>query len=93
MDGGHCSARAGSNLTSCDATGAACGRGADCPPDPALLSRGGLGNLTAYTGMTWVGFRPSDNECGKYNVPVRRAAESTVRQNIRKQNRKTKSGI
>jgi hypothetical protein len=30
----------------------------------------GLGNLTNYTGMTWVGFRPSDNECGRYNVPV-----------------------
>merc|ERR1712232_840465 len=31
---------------------------------------GGLGNATTYTGMTWAGFRPSDEESGKYNVPV-----------------------
>jgi meiotically up-regulated gene 157 (Mug157) protein len=27
------------------------------------LSREGKGNLTAYTGMTWSGFRPSDDRC------------------------------
>ncbi len=27
------------------------------------LGRGGLGSLTAFTGMTWSGFRPSDDAC------------------------------
>ena len=54
----------------CVATGHECVRGYSCPPSPPLLSRGGLGNLTKNIGMTWVGFRPSDNECGRYNIPV-----------------------
>lgn len=70
VDGGHCSEREGSNHTFCNATGAVCKNGVACAPSPPLLTRDGLGNLTNYTGMTWVGFRPSDNECGKHNVPV-----------------------
>ena len=38
-------------------------------PDPPVLTRHGLGNLTQYTGMTWVGFRPSDDDTGKFNIP------------------------
>ncbi|CAG7654342.1 glycoside hydrolase family 125 protein [Paenibacillus allorhizosphaerae] len=30
---------------------------------PGQLPRDGKGNLTAYTGMTWSGFRPSDDPC------------------------------
>ncbi|NLS85965.1 MAG: glycoside hydrolase family 125 protein [Ruminococcaceae bacterium] len=34
------------------------------------LSRGGLGAKTAYTGMTWSGFRPSDDACTYgYSIP------------------------
>lgn len=35
---------------------------ADCPPTDTLV-RDGKGSLTAYTGMTWSGFRPSDDAC------------------------------
>jgi hypothetical protein len=69
-DGGRCSGRHGSNKTFCDATGLECTPGVACAPSPPLLTRNGLGNETNYTGMTWVGFRPSDNECGRFNVPV-----------------------
>jgi meiotically up-regulated gene 157 (Mug157) protein len=70
IDGGTCSRRHGTNKTYCDATGLECKRGVACRPQTPLLPRGGLGNLTNFTGMTWVGFRPSDNECGRYNIPV-----------------------
>ena len=33
-----------------------------CPPSDTLPN-GGLGTPTAYTGMTWSGFRPSDDAC------------------------------
>jgi len=34
----------------------------DCPPSDTL-TRDGKGSLTGYTGMTWSGFRPSDDAC------------------------------
>ncbi|WP_123042160.1 glycoside hydrolase family 125 protein [Cohnella candidum] len=34
----------------------------DCPPTDTL-ERGGKGTETAFTGMTWSGFRPSDDAC------------------------------
>jgi meiotically up-regulated gene 157 (Mug157) protein len=35
------------------------------------LTRGGRGSETAFTGMTWSGFRPSDDACAfGYNVPA-----------------------
>lgn len=34
----------------------------DCPPSDTL-PREGRGAVTAYTGMTWSGFRPSDDAC------------------------------
>ncbi|RIX60589.1 glycoside hydrolase family 125 protein [Paenibacillus nanensis] len=34
----------------------------NCPPTDTL-TREGRGSLTAYTGMTWSGFRPSDDAC------------------------------
>ncbi|HWT73994.1 MAG TPA: glycoside hydrolase family 125 protein [Mobilitalea sp.] len=34
----------------------------NCPPSDTL-SREGRGEPTAYTGMTWSGFRPSDDSC------------------------------
>lgn len=34
----------------------------DCPPSDTLPS-GGKGTPVAYTGMTWSGFRPSDDAC------------------------------
>jgi meiotically up-regulated gene 157 (Mug157) protein len=70
VDGGQCSKRHGTNATFCDATGVECKPGVACAPTPPLLTREGLGNVTNYTGMTWVGFRPSDNECGRFNIPV-----------------------
>ena len=42
------------------------------PGEPAseTLSRNGLGSPVAHTGMTWSGFRPSDDACVYgYNVP------------------------
>ncbi|WP_375708470.1 glycoside hydrolase family 125 protein [Paenibacillus albidus] len=42
----------------------------DCPATDTLV-RGGKGSLTAYTGMTWSGFRPSDDACEYgYLVPA-----------------------
>ncbi|WP_339187370.1 glycoside hydrolase family 125 protein [Paenibacillus sp. FSL P2-0121] len=40
----------------------------NCPPTDTL-AREGKGTLTAYTGMTWSGFRPSDDAC-KYGYLV-----------------------
>ena len=41
----------------------------DCPPSDTLV-RDGRGPRVAYTGMTWAGFRPSDDACRYgYNVP------------------------
>ncbi|WP_277678066.1 glycoside hydrolase family 125 protein [Gracilibacillus dipsosauri] len=34
----------------------------DCPPSDTLI-REGLGHPVQYTGMTWSGFRPSDDAC------------------------------
>ncbi|MBO4884450.1 MAG: glycoside hydrolase family 125 protein [Clostridia bacterium] len=34
----------------------------NCPPSDTL-SRGGMGEPVAFTGMTWSGFRPSDDAC------------------------------
>ena len=38
-------------------------------PESDTLEREGLGSKTAYTGMTWSGFRPSDDAC-KYGYLV-----------------------
>lgn len=41
----------------------------DCPPSDTL-TRDGLGPLTGHTGMSWAGFRPSDDACiFGYNIP------------------------
>ncbi|GAB2482868.1 glycoside hydrolase family 125 protein [Promicromonospora xylanilytica] len=41
----------------------------DCPPSDTLV-RAGRGPEVAFTGMTWAGFRPSDDACRYgYNVP------------------------
>ncbi|WP_201772938.1 glycoside hydrolase family 125 protein [Devosia riboflavina] len=41
----------------------------DCPPSDTL-TREGLGSITGPTGMTWAGFRPSDDACVYgYNIP------------------------
>lgn len=40
----------------------------NCPPHDTL-SNGGRGEPTAYTGMTWSGFRPSDDSC-KYGYLI-----------------------
>ncbi|WP_449396692.1 glycoside hydrolase family 125 protein [Devosia riboflavina] len=41
----------------------------DCPPSDTL-TRDGLGPITGHTGMTWAGFRPSDDACVYgYNIP------------------------
>ena len=41
----------------------------DCPPSDTL-TREGLGPITGHTGMTWAGFRPSDDACVySYNIP------------------------
>lgn len=41
----------------------------DCPPSDTL-TRDGMGPLTGHTGMTWAGFRPSDDACVHgYNIP------------------------
>ena len=44
------------------------------------LSRDGLGPATAVTGMTWAGFRPSDDACVySYNVPGNHFAKAALR--------------
>ena len=41
----------------------------DCPPSDTLTN-GGRGTPVAYTGMTWSGFRPSDDACAlHYLIP------------------------
>ncbi|WP_200940907.1 glycoside hydrolase family 125 protein [Devosia sp. Leaf420] len=41
----------------------------DCPQSDTL-TREGLGPVTGHTGMTWAGFRPSDDACVYgYNIP------------------------
>lgn len=41
----------------------------DCPASDTL-TRDGLGSITGHTGMTWAGFRPSDDACVYgYNIP------------------------
>jgi meiotically up-regulated gene 157 (Mug157) protein len=41
----------------------------DCPPTDTLSNQG-FGNPTAYTGMSWSGFRPSDDACAfNYLIP------------------------
>lgn len=37
--------------------------------DIEILPNGGMGNFVSYTGMTWSGFRPSDDDC-KYGYLV-----------------------
>jgi len=45
------------------------------------LSRDGLGPATAVTGMTWAGFRPSDDACVySYNVPGNHFAKAALKQ-------------
>ena len=42
----------------------------DCPPSDTLVN-GGLGTPVARTGMTWSGFRPSDDACAYgYLIPA-----------------------
>lgn len=39
--------------------------------ETSTLANGGLGTPVAYTGMTWSGFRPSDDRCVYgYNIPA-----------------------
>lgn len=41
----------------------------DCPASDTL-TREGLGSIVGHTGMTWAGFRPSDDACVYgYNIP------------------------
>lgn len=43
------------------------------------LPRGGLGSETCYTGLTWSGFRPSDDACRYgYNIPGNMFALATL---------------
>jgi len=44
------------------------------------LPRNGKGSETAYTGMTWTGFRPSDDDCKyHYLVPANMFASATLK--------------
>ncbi|MFI2486151.1 glycoside hydrolase family 125 protein [Promicromonospora kroppenstedtii] len=53
---------------------------ADCPPTDTLV-RDGRGPETGFTGMTWAGFRPSDDACTYgYNVPGNALAATALRQ-------------
>lgn len=53
-------------------------RRTDCPPQDTL-SHDGHGAPVGYTGMTWSGFRPSDDACVYgYLVPSNLFAESTM---------------
>lgn len=50
----------------------------DCPPSDTLV-RDGRGPEVAVTGMTWAGFRPSDDACRYgYNVPGNAFAAVTL---------------
>lgn len=45
------------------------------------LPRGGRGDLVATTGMTWQGFRPSDDRCTLgYNIPAQLMAARSLRE-------------
>lgn len=49
-----------------------------CPPSDTLI-RGGRGAQTSYTGMTWCGFRPSDDACTYgYLIPANLFAVKTL---------------
>ena len=52
----------------------------DCPPSDTLVN-GGKGAPVAYTGMTWSGFRPSDDAC-KYGslIPANFFARRSLEQ-------------
>ncbi len=51
----------------------------DCPPSDTLPN-GGKGTPVAYTGMTWSGFRPSDDACRYgYLIPANLFACVTLR--------------
>ncbi|GGD50266.1 glycoside hydrolase family 125 protein [Paenibacillus nasutitermitis] len=51
----------------------------DCPPTDTLI-REGKGTLTGYTGMTWSGFRPSDDACEYgYLIPANMFAVVALR--------------
>jgi len=51
----------------------------DCPPTDTLV-REGKGTLTGYTGMTWSGFRPSDDACEYgYLIPANMFAVVALR--------------
>lgn len=51
----------------------------DCPPSDTLV-REGKGSETGYTGMTWSGFRPSDDACRYgYLVPANMFAVVALR--------------
>ena len=42
----------------------------DCPPGDTLANQG-RGNPVGYTGMSWSGFRPSDDACQhNYLIPA-----------------------
>ena len=48
-------------------------------PDSDTLHFDGMGNPTGYTGMTWSGFRPSDDACNYgYLVPANLFAETVL---------------
>ncbi|MGV9967536.1 glycoside hydrolase family 125 protein [Streptomyces olivaceus] len=50
----------------------------DCPPGDTLAD-GGRGTPVARTGMTWSGFRPSDDACRYgYNVPANLCAAAAL---------------
>ncbi|MVA75780.1 metal-independent alpha-mannosidase [Auraticoccus sp. F435] len=52
----------------------------DCPPTDTL-TRDGLGEPVGWTGMTWSGFRPSDDACRyNYNVPGNMFAHAVLGQ-------------
>lgn len=52
----------------------------DCPPSDTLV-RDGRGSRVSRTGMTWSGFRPSDDACAfGYNIPANLFAATVLRQ-------------
>lgn len=51
----------------------------DSPLKTETLSNGGQGTLVGYTGMTWSGFRPSDDACElHYLIPANMLAVSVL---------------
>lgn len=52
----------------------------DCPPSDTLVN-GGKGTPVAYTGLTWSGFRPSDDACKYgYLIPANFFARRSLEQ-------------